>query len=80
MVEVVALFFVFALSVALATGAAFVVLSVLLKMMTRTAVRPSRGALGSVQISPPDASRQHPVRYRVANHDGAASLVVRGAA
>jgi hypothetical protein len=80
MAEVVTLFFVFILSVALAAGAAFMVLAVVLNLMTRTAVRRPRGAVGLVQLSPLDASGQPAARYPMANHDGAASLVIRRAA
>jgi hypothetical protein len=80
MAEFVTLFFVFILSVALAAGAAFVVLGVVLNLMTRTAVRRARGALGSVQLRPLDASGQRAARYPAANHDGAASLVIPRAA
>ena len=80
MAEVVAVLVVLIGSVALATGAAFVVLSVLLNVMRRTAVRPLPGALGSSQNRPAGPQVQRVPRYPLANHDGAAPLVTERAA
>jgi hypothetical protein len=80
MVDVIALLFVLILSVALAMGAAFLVLGGLLNMMRRTAVRLSRDAVGSSANLPLDAPVQRVRRYPLAHHDGAGPLVIRGAA
>ena len=79
MLEVVALLLVFVMSVALALGAAFVVLGVLLEFMRRTAVRRSAGST-FIGESTADAPIQRVPQYPLANHDGAALLVTRGAA